>query len=233
MSNIFYYQHPPPRVMERKSSQVGKRTNRYPKDQYYDYGKSVAMPIYRGREPFFNNMRHELTGNTTNEQIVKPLKSNNFFKIMEKSKKQEKPLSPKFKLTDYCSPKKNKGCNILYIHYVVTNKNRVDDLISNPSRNNINKYVKYLLKVRDDTKKVLGVDNQDLLVSLFLEKLLFNNAAVFFSVIDSNLIQELKGGSRTRTRTRTRTRKQSRKNRRPKRTMKNRSSLKKLSRHKK
>ena len=136
---------------------------------------------------------------------------------MKKSKKQQKTLSPKFKLVDYLSPK-NKGYNILYKHSFRTNEYETNKLFLNPSSNNIRNYVKYLLKVRRDTRRALGIDNQDLLVGLFLEKLYLNNEIVFFSVIDdelfrdSNFILQMNGGSR-RNRNRNRKRKYSRKKR--------------------
>ena len=206
MSNLFYYPSPPSPVLKRKSSQTGKDYDYFPKDQYYNNRHLVAMPIYRGRDQFYSNMRNELTGINKRQQMVKPLKSNNsnnFFTIMKKSKKQQKTLSPKFKLTDYCSLKNKGYCN-LYKHSFRTNEYETNKLFLNPSSNNIRNYVKYLLKVRKDTKKALGKENQDLLVDLFLHKLKLNNEIVFFSVIgdklfiESNFIPQMNGGSRQR-----------------------------------
>ena len=203
MSKSFNFPSPPSPVLKRKSSQTGIDYDYFPIDQYYNNRHLVAMPIFRGRKQFYSNMRNELTGINKREQMVKPLKSNNFFTLMKKSKKKQKTLSPKFKLSDYCSLK-NKDCKILHRHYVVTNENEINNLLSNPSSNNIRNYVKYLLKVRRDTKKALGKENQDLLVDLFLYKLKLNNEIVFFSVIDdklfieSNFIPQMNGGSRQR-----------------------------------
>ena len=208
---------PPSPVIKRKSSKIGIDNDYFPKDQYYNNRHLVAMPILRGRKQFYSNMRNELTGINKREQMVKPLRSNNFFTMMKKSKKQQKTLSPKFKLVDYLSPK-NKGYNILYKHSFRTNEYETNKLFLNPSSNNIRNYVKYLLKVRRDTRRALGIDNQDLLVGLFLEKLYLNNEIVFFSVIDdelfrdSNFILQMNGGSR-RNRNRNRKRKYSRKKR--------------------
>ena len=201
MSNLFYYPSPPSPVIKRASSKTGIDYDYFPKDQYYRNNHLVAMPIFRGRKQFYNNMRNELTGINKREQMVKPLKSNNFFTMMNKSKKQQKTLSPKFKLGDYLSLK-NKGYNILYRHSFFTNENEINNLLSNPSSNNIKNYIKYLLEVRKDTKKALGKENQDLLVDLFLHKLKSNNEIVFFSVIgdklfiSSNFISKMNGGSR-------------------------------------
>lgn len=204
MSNLFYYPSPPSPVIKRASSKTGIDYDYFPKDQYYRNNHLVAMPIFRGRKQFYNNMRNELTGINKREQMVKPLKSNNsnnFFTMMKKSKKQQRTLSPKLKFSDYCSSK-NKECKILYRHYVITNGNEMDKLLLDPSSSNIRNYVKYLLKVRKDTKKALGIDKQDLLVDLFLENLKTNNQVIFFSVlneklfIDSFFSPKLKGGSR-------------------------------------
>jgi hypothetical protein len=218
MNKSFNFPSPPSPVLKRKSSQTGIDYDYFPKDQYYNNRHLVAMPILRGRKQFYNNMRNELTGINKRAQMVKPLKSNNsntFFTMMKKSTKQQKTLSPKFKLTDYCSLKNKGYCN-LYTHSFRTNEYETNKLFLNPSSNNIRNYVKYLLKVRKDTKKALGKKNQDLLVDLFLHKLNLNNEIVFLSVIDdelfidSNFIHQMNGGRR---RNRKRKRKYSRKKR--------------------
>ena len=125
---------------------------------------------------------------------------NNFFRILNTTKRGRPRNNHNFKLSNYCNTDTDKGCQKLYKYLVLDNKSETEQLIKNHNPKNIRKYVKFLLKVKNESKKVLGQENEMVLVENFLQNLKTKKEVVFFNLFNDSLFNiSILGVSKSKT----------------------------------
>ena len=127
---------------------------------------------------------------------------NNFFRILNTTKRGRPRNNHNFKLSNYCNTDTDKGCQKLYKYLVLDNKSETEKLLKNHNSTNIRKYVKFLLKVKNDSKKVLGQENEMVLVDNFLQNLKTKKEVVFFNLFNDSLFNtSILGANKSKTKT--------------------------------